>query len=131
MLISHCTFTGDPFVIYLLDCGTLEIGHTILGLGGGTNGAEIENEAGTVVTDGYNLSNGPGVQVMLLDEDQYRRFQTNLTPSEYLYLSKAATNGVIDAAIPHSGKYYLIFSNSSTESSANDSYFDVARWLSK
>src|SRR5690242_20204832 len=24
----------------------------------------------------YSTSNGPGVQVMLLDEDQYRRFQT-------------------------------------------------------
>jgi hypothetical protein len=67
----------------------------------------------------FSTGNGPAVQVMLLDEDQYRRFQSNLTPAEYLYVSKAATNGVINVGIPHSGKYYLIFSNSSTESSAN------------
>ena len=67
----------------------------------------------------FSTSNGPSVQVMLLDEDQYRRFQTNRTPSEYFYLSKAATNGIIDVAIPHSGKYYLIFNNSSADSSAN------------
>jgi hypothetical protein len=67
----------------------------------------------------FSTSNGPGVQVMLLDEDQYRRFKSNLTPSAYIYLSKAATNGIIDVAIPHSGQYYLIFNNSSSESSAN------------
>src|SRR5262249_3360575 len=67
----------------------------------------------------FSTSNGPGVQVMLLDEDQYRRFQSNLTPSEYLYLSKPAANGIIDVAIPHSGQFYLIFNNSSPGSSAN------------
>ena len=67
----------------------------------------------------FSTSNGPGVQVMLLAEDQYRRFKSNLTPSAYVYLSKAATNGIIDVAIPHSGQYYLIFNNSSSESSAN------------
>jgi hypothetical protein len=67
----------------------------------------------------FSTSNGPGVQVMLLAEDQYRRFKSNFTASEYLYLSKAGTNGIIDVAIPHSGQYYLIFNNSSSESSAN------------
>src|ERR1041385_3070223 len=67
----------------------------------------------------FSTSNGPGVQVILLDEDQYRRFKSNFTPSEYLYLSKAAANGIIDVAIPHSGRYYLIFNNLSADSSTN------------
>ena len=67
----------------------------------------------------FSTSNGPGIQVMLLDENQYHRFQTNSTPSEYVYLSKPASNGIIDVAIPHSGKYYLVFDNSSSESNAN------------
>jgi hypothetical protein len=67
----------------------------------------------------FSTSNGPGVQVIVLDEDQYRRFKSNLTPSEYLYLSKAATNGIIDVAMPHSGHYYMVFDNSSSDSSAN------------
>jgi hypothetical protein len=67
----------------------------------------------------FSISNGPRIQVMLLDEDQYRRFQSNSTPSEYLYLSKPDANGIIDVAIPHPGKYYLVFDNRSSESSAN------------
>jgi hypothetical protein len=67
----------------------------------------------------FSTSNGPGVQVMLLDEDQYSRFQNHSTPSEYVYLSKPAANGTIDVALPHPGKYYLVFDNSSSESNAN------------
>jgi hypothetical protein len=67
----------------------------------------------------FSTSSGPGIQVMLLDENQYRRFQSNSTPSEYIYLSKPTANGIIDVAIPHSGKYYLVFDNSISESNAN------------
>ncbi len=81
---------------------------------------EDESQIRNAHLSGYfSTSNGPGVQVMLLDEDRYHRFKSNLTPSEYLYLSKAASNGIIDVAIPHSGLYYLIFNNLSSESSAN------------
>src|SRR2546425_12246813 len=71
------------------------------------------------VLGSFSTSSGPGIQVMLLDENQYSRFQNHSTPSEYIYLSKASPNGTIDAAIPHTGVYYLVFDNSSSESSAN------------
>jgi hypothetical protein len=67
----------------------------------------------------FSTSKGPGVQVMLLDENQYRSFQNHSTPSEYMYLSKPAANGTIDVAVPHTGKYYLIFDNSTGDMPAN------------
>lgn len=67
----------------------------------------------------FSTNKGPGVQVMLLDEVQYRTFQNHSTPSEYIYLSKPAANGTLDVAIPHTGKYYLIFDNSTSDSAAN------------
>jgi hypothetical protein len=67
----------------------------------------------------FSTSKGPGVQVMLLDENQYRGFQNHSTPSEYIYLSKSAANGTIDVSIPKAGKYYLIFDNSTGDSAAN------------
>ena len=67
----------------------------------------------------FSANNSTGVQVILLDENQYQRFKSDSTPSQYIYLSKAAANGTIDAALPHGGKYYLIFDNSSSESSVS------------
>ena len=67
----------------------------------------------------FSTTKGPGVQVMLLDENQYRSFQNHSTPSEYVYLSKPGANGTIDIAIPRPGKYYLIFDNSTKDSAAN------------
>jgi hypothetical protein len=67
----------------------------------------------------FSTSKGPGVQVMLLDESQYRNFQNHSTPSEYIYLSKPAANGTIDIALPRPGKYYLIFDNSTSDSNTN------------
>ena len=67
----------------------------------------------------FSTSGGPGIKVMLLDEDQYKRFQNKLTPAEYAYLSGTLTSGTIEAPIPHLGIYYLVFDNSSSDSTAN------------
>jgi hypothetical protein len=67
----------------------------------------------------FSTSNSPAVQVMLLDENQYRSFQNHSTPSQYVYLSKPATNGLIDVPLPGAGTYYLIFDNSTSDSSTN------------
>ena len=67
----------------------------------------------------FSTSNGPGIQVMLLDDNQYRSFQSHSTPSEYIYLSKPASNGNFDIPIPHAGKYYLVFDNSTSDSAAD------------
>jgi hypothetical protein len=56
MLISHCTFSGDTYVLYNLQCTTLEIGHTIF-----NNMFAISNQAGAVISDGYNITSGGGV----------------------------------------------------------------------
>jgi len=55
---------------------------------------------------------GGTIQVMLLDENEYNRFTNHSTPSQFLYLSKSAANGNIEAAIPRAGIYYLVFDNS-------------------
>ena len=65
---------------------------------------------------GYFSSNGTSLEVVVLDEMQYERFQNHSTPSEYLYISKSAPNGTIDVPLPHSGKYYLVFDNSASNS---------------
>ena len=65
---------------------------------------------------GYYSVNGSGIEVLVLDDDEYQRFQNHSTPSQYVYLSKSAPNGTIDVPIPHSGKYHLIFDNSSSDS---------------
>jgi hypothetical protein len=67
----------------------------------------------------FSTSNGPGVEVLLLDENQYDTFQKNLTPAEIQYMSKTATSGDIQTNIPRAGTYYLVFVNSSAESPAN------------
>ena len=71
------------------------------------------------LTGVFSTAGSPGIKVMLLDEDQYNRFRNNSAPSEYAYLSGTLTNGTIDAAIPHPGIYYLVFDNSSSDSSAS------------
>jgi hypothetical protein len=65
----------------------------------------------------FSTAGGSGIQVMLLDENQYSRFQKHLVLSEFLFLSKMATKGIVEAEIPRTGRYYLIFDNSSSESS--------------
>ena len=64
---------------------------------------------------GLFSATSPGIQVMLLDETAHTRLINGSTPSEFLYLSKAATNGTIEAPIPHNGTYYLIFDNSGSD----------------
>jgi hypothetical protein len=64
----------------------------------------------------FSAANGSGIQVMLLDEDDYKRFTNHETPSRFLYLSKSAAAGTIEAAIPRTGTYYLVFDNSPSES---------------
>jgi hypothetical protein len=66
----------------------------------------------------FSTSNAPGIEVLLLDDDQYQRFQKKLAPSDVLYMSKMTTNGNIEAKVPHAGTYHLVFDNSHSESSA-------------
>jgi hypothetical protein len=65
----------------------------------------------------FSTAAGQGIQVMLLDETQYARLQNHLTPAEFLYLSKATQTGNIEAPISRPGTYYLVFDNSSSDSS--------------
>jgi len=71
------------------------------------------------VSGTFSTEGSPGIQVVLLDENQYNRFRRNSAPSEYIYLSKTTTAGNIEAAIPRSGTYYLVFDNSASDSSAH------------
>ena len=63
----------------------------------------------------FSTAAGPGIQVMLLDENQYARLQNYQTPSEFLFLSKTAPAGNIEAMIPRAGTYYLVFDNSASD----------------
>jgi hypothetical protein len=65
----------------------------------------------------FSTTGGAGIQVMLLDNAQYTRLQNRQTPSEFLFLSKTAQAGNIEAMIPSAGTYYLIFDNSASDSS--------------
>ena len=64
----------------------------------------------------FSTTGGTGIQVMLLDENQYTRLQNHQTPSEFLFLSKTAQAGNIEAMIPRAGAYYLVFDNSASDS---------------
>jgi hypothetical protein len=64
----------------------------------------------------FSTAGGAGIQVMLLDENQYTRLQNHQTPSEFLFLSKTAQAGNIEAMIPRAGAYYLVFDNSASDS---------------
>jgi hypothetical protein len=77
-----------------------------------------ENGRNVRLSGEFATAGGPGIQVMLLDENQYHRVQNHETPSEFLYMSKVATKGNIEADIPRTGTYYLVFDNSSSESIA-------------
>src|SRR5215467_6233252 len=46
----------------------------------------------------FSTSNGPGVEVLLLDESQYEDFKKNSTPSSILYMTKTASSGDIQTA---------------------------------
>ena len=67
----------------------------------------------------FTTSNGPGIEVMLLDDTQYSLFRGRQAPSGILYMSKTTTSGDIDAAIPRGGTYYLVFDNSNSDTNAN------------
>ena len=58
-----------------------------------------------------------GFQVTSPQAAQHNRFLNHSAPSEFLYLSKTAASGDIEAMIPHGGAYYLIFDNSASDSS--------------
>ena len=68
---------------------------------------------------GHFSADGPGVRVLLLDDDQYRMFEQKATPGQVLYMSKEAKAGDLEAVIPHAGKYHLVFDNSQSDSSVN------------
>jgi len=77
-----------------------------------------ENGRNVRLSGEFATAGGPGIQVMLLDENQYQRFQNHQAPSEFLYMSKVATKGTIEAEIPRAATYYLVFDNSSSDSIA-------------
>jgi hypothetical protein len=77
-----------------------------------------ENGRNVRLSGEFATASGPGLQVTLLDENQYQRFQNHQAPSEFLYMSKVATKGTIEADIPRAGTYYLVFDNSSSDSIA-------------
>jgi hypothetical protein len=77
-----------------------------------------ENGRNVRLSGEFTTAAGPGIQVTLLDENQYQRFQNHQAPSEFLYMSKLATKGDIAADIPRNGTYYLVFDNSSSDSIA-------------
>lgn len=66
----------------------------------------------------FSVQNGPAIQVMLLDEEQYREFRKDSKPGNFDYLSRKTTDGNMDITIPHTGLYYIIFDNSSAESAS-------------
>ena len=76
-----------------------------------------ESASSARVSGEFATAEGPGIQVMLLDENQYRRVQNHQPPSGFLYLSKLATKRNIEADLPRTGTYYLVFDNLSSQSS--------------
>jgi hypothetical protein len=115
--------TGGP---YVLQIHSLPVTHN-LALGEfevpakGTHDVKIaldEPRMQNARLSGYfSTTGGAGIQVMLLDENQYTRVQNHQTPSEFLFLSKTAQAGNIEAMIPRAGTYYLVFDNSASDSS--------------
>jgi hypothetical protein len=114
--------TGGP---YVLQIHPLPVTHT-LALGEfevpakGTHDVKIaldEPRMQNARLSGYFSTTGAGIQVMLLDDTQYTRLQNHQTPSEFLFLSKTAQAGNIEAMIPRAGTFYLIFDNSASDSS--------------
>src|SRR5262249_19405793 len=77
-----------------------------------------ENGRNVRLSGEFITAAGSGIEVMLLDEDQYHGFQNHQVPSEFLFMSKVATKGNIEADIPRTGTYYLVFDNSSSDSIA-------------
>ena len=67
----------------------------------------------------FTTTNGPGIQVMLLGENQYDVFRQHQTPSGILYISKTSPSGDIQTPLPHDGTYYVIFDNSESDKPAN------------
>jgi hypothetical protein len=66
----------------------------------------------------FSVQNGPPIQVMLLDDEQYAVFRKDARPGNFDYLSRKTTEGNIDVSIPRTGMYYIIFDNSSGESAS-------------
>ena len=75
-----------------------------------------ETEMRNAHLTGYFSADGPGIEVMLLDETQHKHFDNQSTPAEFLFLSKKTTSGNITASMPHGGTYYLVFNNSASDS---------------
>jgi hypothetical protein len=64
----------------------------------------------------FSVQNGPAIQVLLLDDEQYGEFRKDSKPGNFDYLSRKTTEGNIDVTIPRTGMYHIIFDNSSAES---------------
>jgi hypothetical protein len=89
----------------------------------GTHDVKISVDEGQMrnvrILGHFSTSNGPGIQVMVLDAIQYENFKRDRSPSAILYMSKTATSGDLAVAVPHGGAYYLVFDNSASEANAN------------
>ncbi|HLH31567.1 MAG TPA: hypothetical protein VKY31_10215, partial [Terriglobia bacterium] len=121
------TFSSKPDSPYTLQVHAIPIAHNLsLGdfeiPGKSTHDVKIgldEPKMRNARLSGYfSVESGPGVQVMLVDDVGYQKVHDNAPALQYLYLSKPAQKGNIEAEIPHPGTYYLIFDNSSSASSA-------------
>jgi hypothetical protein len=66
----------------------------------------------------FSVQNGPAIQVMLLDEEQYAEFRKGSKLGNFDFLSRKTTEGNIDISIPRTGMYYIIFDNSPGESAS-------------
>jgi hypothetical protein len=74
------------------------------------DGTRMQN---TRVVGHFSVENGPGIQVLVLDEEQYVQFRKDSKPGSFDYLSSKTKDGNIDISIPHAGMFYIIFDNSS------------------
>lgn len=65
----------------------------------------------------FSTAGSAGIQVILLNEIQHNQFTNDhKIPAGFLYLSKVATSGTIEASIPEAGNYYLVFDNTPANS---------------
>ena len=67
----------------------------------------------------FASTNGPAIQVLLLDETQYTKFKQDHAPADILFMSKTVPSGDIEAALPQGGTYYLVFDNSGSDTVAH------------
>jgi hypothetical protein len=79
------------------------------------DGTRMQN---TRVVGHFSVENGPGIQVLVLDEAQYVQFRKDSKPGSFDYLSTKTKDGNMDISIPHAGMFYIIFDNSAEPSAA-------------